>query len=279
MRNTKLDNLVKQYINENNKTLYNTIMKEVLHYDILESLEKSKLFDILVFQGGTALRLLYDNLRYSEDLDFVLKQDVNFDNNLMSKFEKIFISDIAKKYDLEAKIKLPKNNNSLIVQKWSAKIIMPSHIRRQVINIEIANIKSYDNSKKFLKNYYNKAFNILLNVESKEEILADKIIALARRKYLRYRDIWDIKFLKDENIKINSTLIKQKIIDYNILSFESKLKEKILNFKNAHIKDFYLEMSRFLESDLLDKVKIANYYDDIIKCLEEVYREVKLPSK
>ena len=47
-----------------------TIAKELLHYDILESLYDNPIGKKLVFQGGTALRLCYRNDRYSEDLDF-----------------------------------------------------------------------------------------------------------------------------------------------------------------------------------------------------------------
>ena len=47
------------------------IAKELLHYDILFSLEKDGLLDELTFQGGTSLRLCYGAPRFSEDLDFV----------------------------------------------------------------------------------------------------------------------------------------------------------------------------------------------------------------
>lgn len=51
--------------------LKDTILKEVLHADILMALQKSDLGKSLVFQGGTALRMCYGNQRYSENLDFV----------------------------------------------------------------------------------------------------------------------------------------------------------------------------------------------------------------
>ena len=46
------------------------IEKELLHYDILYSLDRYGLLEGLVFQGGTALRLCYGANRFSEDLDF-----------------------------------------------------------------------------------------------------------------------------------------------------------------------------------------------------------------
>lgn len=47
------------------------IAKELLHYDILFSLDTHGLLDQLTFQGGTSLRLCYGADRFSEDLDFV----------------------------------------------------------------------------------------------------------------------------------------------------------------------------------------------------------------
>ena len=46
------------------------IEKELLHYDILFTLDNKGLLDKLTFQGGTSLRLCYGASRFSEDLDF-----------------------------------------------------------------------------------------------------------------------------------------------------------------------------------------------------------------
>ncbi len=51
------------------------IFREELQKAILTSFSKEGLFQTIVFQGGTALRLLHDNPRYSEDLDFVLREN------------------------------------------------------------------------------------------------------------------------------------------------------------------------------------------------------------
>ncbi len=47
------------------------IEKELLHYDILFSLDKEGLLDQLTFQGDTSLRLCHGSPRFSEDLDFM----------------------------------------------------------------------------------------------------------------------------------------------------------------------------------------------------------------
>ena len=45
------------------------IVREYLQARILEGLQKCGAYTCLVFHGGTSLRFLYDNPRYSEDTE------------------------------------------------------------------------------------------------------------------------------------------------------------------------------------------------------------------
>lgn len=50
-----------------------------------------KIYIILYFfQGGTSIRLCYNNDRYSKDLDFVMNKNQIFDREFMKYFENIF---------------------------------------------------------------------------------------------------------------------------------------------------------------------------------------------
>lgn len=51
------------------------IVKELLHYDMLFALQRSKLLNGLVVKGRTALRLVHGSQRLSEDLDFAGGKD------------------------------------------------------------------------------------------------------------------------------------------------------------------------------------------------------------
>lgn len=56
------------------------IVREYLQMRILQSLQEAGAMIPLAFHGGTALRLLYQMPRYSEDLDFALeRQAAHFD--------------------------------------------------------------------------------------------------------------------------------------------------------------------------------------------------------
>jgi len=58
----------------------NAIKEEILQEIALYSLWRAEFFDVALFQGGTSLRILHGLPRFSENLDFMLRQpDPNFD--------------------------------------------------------------------------------------------------------------------------------------------------------------------------------------------------------
>jgi len=54
------------------------LLREYLQMSVLRSLHESEAFINLSFVGGTALRLIYDLPRFSEDLDFSLEEAVGY---------------------------------------------------------------------------------------------------------------------------------------------------------------------------------------------------------
>lgn len=268
-------------LSRDNPALEQTIVKELLHYDIIEALYKSEIAKEIVFQGGTALRLCYGAFRYSEDLDFVLRNTNTFTPELMKAFNEVFIHSIKKKYDLEAKvdepkIKDPEKSQNVDVKKWTAKIILPSVSARQPkINIEIANVPSYDHSILMVKDNYdqkpNGSFIAALNVESKTEILADKLIAVAGREYFKARDFWDIKYLIDDKITLDPSLVHRKIKDYGILEFQNQFDKKIKLLNDAATRELFIkEMERFLDADMVLMLKTPGVIDSIFKATKDL---------
>ena len=247
---------------KNNEFLKWTILKEILHYDILEALYKSNISKELVFQGGTALRLCYKSARYSEDLDFVLKNGEKFSNELMDEFENVFVNNVKTKYNLQAVVSKKEKSNrieNVAVDKWTAKVIInhKEHIPQQKINIEIAAVPSHSNDFTIITNNYDISNNVNIGfyVETLEEILADKMIAISQRAYFKARDFWDVKWLADKGVQPNISLINKKINDYKITNFKEQLEKKVaeLDSFESYIL-FKNEMGRFLNDELLHMV-------------------------
>ncbi len=58
---------------------------------------------------------------------------------------------------------------------------------------------------------------LILQIQSREEILADKWVALALRpNRIMYRDLWDILWLNRHDVRMETALIFQKLDDRKI---------------------------------------------------------------
>ena len=252
-----------------------TVVKEILHYEILYAMVQSGAAPQLAFQGGTALRLCYQGTRYSEDLDFAGGE--TFDPETMAGFSQILEAEIAAAYGLQVDIKPPKQKDSdsgVSVARWSARVQIPqldrSAPQKQVINIEVAAVPAHDiDLVPVVANYPHLPApfrQMLVSSETQREILADKIIALGARDFLKARDIWDIKFLTDRQIALDMSLVSKKLVDYgwSVDDFKGKLETRLAELDTPETaKAFHQEMSRFVDASVATQLanpKMASIY-------------------
>ena len=245
--------------------------QEEMQKTILAYLSHEGVFNDIVFQGGTSLRFFYGNPRFSEDLDFVLKQGKNkFD--LIQKISKIktYITNV---FPFLEEIKIDAQKNDQNMQRLIFKTISNLPDQKLRIHIELAYIPSYHNQPRIL-NY--PPLNPAIRVEEPSEILADKITALGLRPYLKGRDIWDIYFLTvEKQISVPWDLVFQKSKDYN--ATPSKLKENLLIASKKISKEGALilsnEMKRFLPKALLDQYEET--FNEIVNHVAKTSKYVK----
>lgn len=211
-----------------NPALFNTVIKEGLHRDILTCLAKSDLGKDVVFQGGTALRLCYNNNRYSEDLDFVSPGPVDLD--AIARFKVLITKLIKDDYGATVDFKNPKeakgptNATGIDVKRWAVKIELGSMEgtlkTKQQIHVEIAEgIPALDARPTAIHRFTASPVGqppVIMHVSSREEILADKFVAVIGRQYFKARDIWDIKFLLDSGVKVKPEWVLEKCKQYGI---------------------------------------------------------------
>lgn len=249
------------------------VEKELFHYEIFAAMDKVGLLKDLVFQGGTSLRLCRGSDRFSEDLDFAGGK--SFDFSSMREIKSCIEAHINKKYGLAVRVKEPKaseRNDGVTVDKWWVSIETSpgmADIPRQKIKLEIANVPAYTQElTPLLLNYdaLRGARPILVNAESINEILADKIVALPTSisKYkdgamvltdtkIRYRDIWDIAWLRGQGAKLDGELVIKKLNDYGIARYPELLDKTIERLPLIVASDmFKKQMGRFIKSDALE---------------------------
>jgi predicted nucleotidyltransferase component of viral defense system len=235
------------------------VEKELLQHDILREMSGVGLLEKLTFMGGTCLRTCYGSSRLSEDLDFTgggdfCREDLKFLPKML--IEKMFV-----KYGLNVDVSEPKREIGN-VDTWKMKIVTHPEqkgIPVQRINIDICSVPSYHKQPMMLRNHYGVDMGtsgLILQVESREEILADKLIALALRPgRIKNRDLWDIVWLKQQDIRLPMDLVEKKIRDHRhtVDSFVTLLsnRREMLKVDDGMRIAFEQEMKRFLPSNIV----------------------------
>ncbi len=189
------------------------IEKEALQIYILSELFALPESTLLTFQGGTCLRLIYDGVRYSEDLDFVTTADQNEINQIVDKvtraltrleplFGGSFITKRQKetatfyRFRIHNQKETPHESYFVSVEFACYPAytlnVAPLHSRKELPGLPLT----------------------LVRAEKLEEILADKLGAIAGRPFCKGRDYFDLWLLKQKGIKLDADLLKKKFKDY-----------------------------------------------------------------
>ncbi len=237
---------------------YILILKEEMQKATLASLSRMNAFNHIVLQGGTALRIFYNSPRFSEDLDFVLKDGGTFE--LASKSGEIERYLSSEFYYLQG-IRVNIQKNTKEIQRMVIRTIPEIPSQKLRINIELFSVPSYHNTPKILAY---PPLNPVIRVEERGEILADKTIAIAFRKYLKGRDIWDIFYLTGElNVSTSRELLEKKAKDYGVRDFRERIEESREKLLKHGVEALDREMKRFLPTSAYDQLK--NSFEDIVK--------------
>lgn len=257
--------------------------KELLHHDIIREMSASGLLKTLTFIGGTCLRACYGSNRLSEDLDFTGGTD--FKRETLSNLSGVLVDRLYAKYGLRVEMSEP-TKEAGNVDTWKLRMITrpdQNGLPSQRINIDVCAVPSYDKRPAVLRNYYDVDMGtsgLIIQAQSREEILADKLIAFALRpNRLKNRDLWDIGWLKQQNIKLPLDLIPKKIADHHCISdgymrLLSERKELLRNDPAVH-KAFIHEMKRFLPlTTVQNTVEQAAFWEYLVTVIQAECEQV-----
>jgi predicted nucleotidyltransferase component of viral defense system len=230
------------------------VEKELLHHDILREMSHEGLLSGLTFIGGTCLRACYGSSRLSEDLDFTGEND--FKRSDLMELGKVLRETLGTRYGLKISVSDPVREEGK-VSTWKMSVeTRPGRkdLPTQRIHLDICAIPSHDPRPMMLRTLYGVDMGtsgLILQAQSREEILADKVIALAFREgRMKNRDLWDIAWLRQQGVELPVHLIPLKIDDHRRTKdeFRSLLQSRVgeLGASEALRKDFINEMRRFL---------------------------------
>lgn len=197
--------------------------REYLQYKILEVIFESRYATRLCFLGGTCLRIVHGNFRFSEDLDF---DNIGLKEN---DFQSI-ANEIKKQLEREGyEIEL----HTVIRGAWHCHIKFPGllfdeglsgHSEEKIFIQLDTEPQHFDYEPE--RHILNK-FDVFTTIRTTplSLLMAQKIYAIINRKRNKGRDFFDLVFLMSRNIKPDYSYLDAKLS----ITKADTLKEKILD--------------------------------------------------
>jgi hypothetical protein len=262
--------------------LRSVVEKELLHHDILREIAAAGLLIGLTFIGGTCLRACYGSSRLSEDLDFTGGNE--FRRGDLADLGNVLTQRLKSRYGLPVRISEPVKTGGN-VSTW--KLVIETrpgqrHLPAQRINLDICGIPSHDPRPMMLRNLYGidlGTSGLILQAQSREEILADKVIAVAFcENRIKNRDLWDIGWLTQQGVELPAHLIPVKIRDHDrdAAAFVASLKGRLATLRTrSDVRlEFIKEMRRFLPvAAVRETIEKASYWGYLTEIVAELCRK------
>jgi predicted nucleotidyltransferase component of viral defense system len=192
-------------------------IREITQEVALAALGRTDFFKYGVFQGGTCLRIFYGLNRFSEDLDFILKEpNSNFklQPHLQSLSEELqaygYNVDITDRSKTDITVR-----KAFIKDDSIGKVLQINHagkkgpFRKIRIKLEV-DANPPLGSQTEIK-YLDFPFVSSVTVQDKPSLFARKVHALLCREYIKGRDWYDFLWYTSQGIKINYRLLASAI--------------------------------------------------------------------
>lgn len=217
------------------------VVREYIQLLFLKKLYEQSFSKDIYFKGGTAIRLLFNGDRFSEDLDFTVQaKESDFKINI-----KKFLSSLENQYPISFKERKTITGKTYLLtakvphQKSNIFVKLDFSMRENIL----------EPSKNIIKTDYPIVMQAFVNSLSKNEILAEKIRAILTRK--KHRDLYDLWMLQELGAKIDTKLISKKLAYYHETFKSKNLIKKLDSFSSQ---EFIQDLRPFVSIDRRDKL-------------------------
>lgn len=236
-------------------------LREFLQILILKVLHDKGWFENLVFVGGTALRILFNVRRFSEDLDFSLINPAGYD------FEKL-CGELHKEIELHG-LKMEKTlkkvktvNNALLKFPGLLNELGISPLPGQKLSIKLEVDTNPPPGGKIENSLVNKTYIFYVKHYDLSSMFATKISACFYRKYLKGRDFYDLIWYLARKVTPDYALLNNAIRQTQGKAPSAlgghNIKEFLLNnLKKTDLEKAAKDVERFLDDK--SELKLFNY--------------------
>lgn len=284
--NSVLENMLSKY--EIKNTLDETnAMKEIIQEIVLCGLSRGGFFDEAAFYGGTALRIFYGLNRFSEDLDFaLLEPNLKFDLSKYFSYIEKEVQAYGLNLTISEKAKTQESNITSAFLKGDTKehilIFFPNENMQNTTSLKNIKIKfevdvnppagaKYDLKYKLLPSPHQ------VRLYDESSLFAGKIHAILCRNWnyrTKGRDLYDYIFYLAKNAKVNLELVKEKLIDSQVLKREDEFNLEVLiklldkKFEQIDYKNAKEDVENFIEDKESLNLWSEEFFKEITKKLQ-----------
>jgi predicted nucleotidyltransferase component of viral defense system len=237
------------------------ILREYLQHKILQIIFDSNFATNFSFLGGTCLRIVHGNTRFSEDLDFDI---FGVSIEIIAELGKIIKTSLEKE-GCEVEIQTYKKG------AFHCKIRFPNILYKEGISNHVdekfliqldAQDQNFEfTSDKFILNKFD-VFTEILCVP-KDLLLAQKFYAILNRPRNKGRDFFDVIFLLSLNTKPNYKYLEQKVGISTADQLKTQILEKCSEISmEAMARD--VEQFLFNPQDIKKILKFGDYLQSVL---------------
>lgn len=274
----------------NNLSDYRNAIKEIIQEIALLGLWRAKFFEKAAFYGGTALRILHQLDRFSEDLDFsLLTKDPEFD---LKNFEKAvqqelaslgFTAQVEKKLKSKtslvdsAFIKLNTIQNMLLIG-------LPDQISKSLHKDEVIKIRFEIDTDPPLDDATTENRLLLLPIPFSvktfriEDLFAGKTHATLCREWqgrVKGRDWYDLVWLVSRGVRLNLNYLEQRMRQSGYWKGGNRLTHQdLLSFFEKKIDELDIESAK---ADVINFIKDSSQLELWSKdFFKEIVKQIKI---
>lgn len=238
-----------------------------LQIDALDLISKANpTFQDMVFHGGTSIAFSQGSPRWSEDLDFMATPEA---------VQKLFAREATMGAVLQLKNSIadPEGIVSLKVKKGGdgqlgevSRIDLrwehPSFIGSVKIKVEFytcseAALSNYE-ARSMMPNWHGYQTRGAIRIATPESVWADKVVALALRPNLKFRDVHDLGFISP---RLDPDFDRERFLNASMGIYAKAPEDVLAGLERAKVVDhlhdrdaFFHDMGRWFSKDLLSKL-------------------------
>ena len=246
-------------------------VREILQLLTLKILQDKRCFEHIAFVGGTALRVLYNLRRFSEDLDFSVINKDNYDfSSIITTLKHEFTL-----YGLEvaAKTKVTKTVQSSMLKfpRLLNDLNLSNH-KEQRLSIKVEVDSNLPSGWEIENTLVNKVYLLNITHFKISSLYSTKIHACFFRRYVKGRDFYDFLWYLSRKEKPNYLLLNNAI---------AQTESKNYGLSESNIKDFLLERAAKIDFNAIRK-DVERFLEDkgelnflniatVSKCIEDAF--------